>query len=37
MARLLRYIALGSAIGVLIGVGGAYLVLMYGPDLNQAF
>lgn len=27
-----RAIALGAALGVLVGVGVLYLMLMYGPD-----
>lgn len=37
MAKVLRWAAAGAAIGVLLGVGGVYLVLVYGPDLNVSF
>lgn len=37
MIHYCRCIAVGAAIGVLLGIGGIYLALVYGPDLNQEF
>jgi hypothetical protein len=33
----MRYIAMATALGVILGVGGVYLALMYGPDSLVAF
>ena len=37
MPHLLRCIAFGTGLGVIVTLVGGYLVLMYGPDLNQEF
>ena len=34
---MIRYIAVGSVVGAMLGVGGTWLVLMYGNDTLVAF